>query len=289
MVVAGLWLTWSTAFIAIKIGLTLASPEVFALLRVLAAIAAMGAVLLVLRLVQGRADSGPGLHRYATVLGATNVTGFLVFQNLGMVDLQVGLSAVLIYTQPLLVAIGAQLFLRQRLTARRVVGLLCGWFGVLVVVSAEVGTGAAPLPAVLLLLAAALSWTVGTLVFSSVPADVDLWPLLFWQNVYGVLPIAVLTLLRSGTVEWGGPLLASAAWAGIGASVGGFGLQFVLLRRGEASVVSSWIFAVPILAGGLGVLVLGDVLRPGLAVGAVLAAAGIYLVNTTARRKAVPV
>lgn len=268
--------------------MTVASPEVFAVLRVLAAVGALGLALLVQRVVAGPTAPSRGLHRYAVLLGITNVAGFLVFQNLGMVDLQVGLSSVLIYTQPLLVALGARLLLGERLNRRRLAGLLCGWLGVVVVVAAEIDTGAARLLPVLLLLCAALSWAIGTLLFKSVPSDVDLWQLLWWQNAYGLLPIVVLTALRAGTFEVGPVLVLSALWAGIGASVGGFGLQFVLLRRGEASVVSSWIFAVPILAGGLGALFLGELLHLGLALGAVLAAAGIYLVNSTARDRTAP-
>jgi hypothetical protein len=37
-------------------------------------------------------------------------------------------------------------------------------------------------------------------------------------------------------------LVASALAAGIGAGAGGFGIQYLLLRRGKAGVVSSWIF-----------------------------------------------
>lgn len=286
VVVVALWLTWSSAFIAIKVGLTAASPEVFALLRVLVAISALGLGLLAQRVLRGRTAHGRGLHRYAVILGITNVVGFLFFQTLGMVDLQVGLSSMLIYTQPLLVALGARLLLGERLTPRRLFGLLCGWLGVIVVVAAEIDAGAARWLPVVLLLCAALCWALGTLVFKALPDDVDLWHLLWWQNVYGLLPIAVLAASRSGTLEVGPVLVLGALWAGIGASIGGFGLQFILLRRGEASVVSSWIFAVPVLASALGVLVLDEALHLGLALGAVLVAAGIYLVNTTARGRA---
>lgn len=203
-----------------------------------------------------------------------------------MVEAGVGVASVLIYTQPLLVALGAALLLRERLTRRQVVGLLTGWVGVALVVAGELDLGLVPATSVLLLLGSALAWAVGTLLFTWLPADVSVWSLLLWQNVYGLVPVSLIALGGAGTAQWSLPLLATVVWAGVGASVGGFGLQFVLLRRGQAGVVSSWIFAVPILAAALGVLLLGERLHPGLFLGGMGVAAGIYLVNSRARRGA---
>jgi drug/metabolite transporter (DMT)-like permease len=280
--IAGLWTVWSVTFLAIKVALTGASPELFALLRVTAAVVVLVAIVGGRRWRSGARLPAFRAHRTCLGLGLLNVAGFLIFQNLGMVAAPVGLSSVLIYTQPLLVAIAARLLLGERLTPRRLVGLASGWAGVVVVVGAEFDTGTTPLSSILLLLAAAVCWSGGTLLFKSALAEGDLWRVLLWQNVYGLVPIALLAAVRPGSMDWGAPLIFGVLWAGIGASIAGFGLQFMLLRRGEASVVSSWIFAVPILAAGLGVLLLGEPLEVGLVVGAVAVGAGIYLVNSRA-------
>lgn len=284
--ILGLWAIWSSAFVAIKLGLAHSSPEAFAALRVLAAIVVLLAVVLVRRERDRGFLGGRGIHRYGALLGLTNVAGFLVLQNAGMVEAGVGVASVLIYTQPLLVALGAALLLRERLTRRQVVGLLTGWLGVALVVAGELDLGLVPVTSVLLLLGSALAWAVGTLLFKWLPADVSVWSLLLWQNIYGLVPVSLIALWGSGAAQWGLPLLATVVWAGVGASVGGFGLQFVLLRRGQAGVVSSWIFAVPILAAALGVLLLGERLHPGLFLGGTAVAAGIYLVNSRTRRSA---
>lgn len=285
-VILGLWAIWSSAFLAIKLGLSYSSPEAFAVLRVLAAIA----VLLVVVVWRGSRGAGflggRGIHRYGMLLGATNVAGFLLLQNAGMVDAQIGIASVLIYTQPLLVALGAALVLRERLTPRQTVGLLTGWLGVVLVVLGELDLGLTPLSSVVLLLGAALAWTIGTLVFKWLPPDVSVWSLLLWQNIYGLLPVTLVAVWGTSTAEWGIPLAVAVLGAGVGASIGGFGLQFVLLRRDKASIVSSWIFAVPIIAAALGVLVMDDQLHPGLFLGGAAVATGIYLVNSRGRRSA---
>jgi drug/metabolite transporter (DMT)-like permease len=280
-VIVGLWTVWSVAFIAIKVGLTAATPELFALLRVVAAVVVLTVIVGIRRTAQHRPATPFGAHRICMALGALNVAGFLTFQNLGMVDASVGLSSVLLYTQPLLVAIAARFLLRERLTVRRLTGMFFGWVGVILVVGTEVEAGTTPVISVVLLLLAAVCWSGGTLLFKRALVVGDVWRVLLWQNVYGVGPIAVVTLFRPGAAEFGAPLVFGVLWAGVAASIAGFGLQYLLLRRGEASVVSSWIFAVPILAAFLGIVLLNEPFRVVLLFGASAVAVGIYLVNST--------
>jgi drug/metabolite transporter (DMT)-like permease len=284
VLVVALWMVWSTAFIAIKVGLRVSSPDVFTLLRVGAALI----TLLVAAAVTGRFGrfGDRRLHRYGVLLGASNVVGFLVFQNLGLADAPVGVGSVLIYTQPFLVALGAWAVRGERLSLVQVGGMLLGWLGVVVVVAGEIDVGATPVHAVVFLLLSATSWAIGTVLFTTLPPDMPVLDLLLVMNAYGVLPIALLVALGSGHIEWGAAAVLGAIWAGAGASIGGLGLQFVLLRRGKAGVVSSWTFAVPVLAAALGVLVLGETAHATLLLGGAAVAAGIYLVNTrrTSRR-----
>jgi drug/metabolite transporter (DMT)-like permease len=127
-------------------------------------------------------------------------------------------------------------------------------------------------------------WSAGTLVFKALPVRLDVVRLLLWQNVYGFMPLAVLTLLTTGaSVTWTTPLVLSALWAGVGGSGIGFALQLMLLRRGEAGVVSSWLFVIPVVASLLGVLVFNERLHVGLLIGGTAVLAGIYFVNSSRR------
>lgn len=277
VLVVALWVVWSTAFVAIKVGLRHSSPAAFTLIRVVTAIVALFAVVAAQRGLRRLRD--PRLHRFGIPLGAANVIGFLVFQNLGLTDAPVGVGAVLIYTMPFWVALGAWLFLSEKLTAIQVAGMVAGWLGVVIVVAGELDLGGTPVSAVVFLLLSALSWACGTVLFKRVPTDVSLFDLLLVMNLYAVLPIAATVVAAPGHVDWGPTLTAAGLWAGAGASVGGLGLQFALLRRGKAGVVSTWIFAVPVLAAVLGVLFLDETAHLALLLGGVAVAAGIYLVN----------
>ena len=280
VLVVSLWLVWSTAFVAIKVGLRHADPATFTLLRVVAALL----TLMVVCTFRGRWHRlrSRRLHAYAVPLGATNVAGFLIFQNLGLADAPVGVGAVLLYTQPFLVALGAWLLRGERLRLWQVAGMALGWLGVVVVVAGELDVGATPRSAVVLLLLSAVSWAVGTLIFTGVPPDLSVLDLLLLMNAYGLVPIVALVVLRVGpdaSVDWGTTLVVAAVWAGAGASIGGLGLQFLLLRRGKAGVVSSWTFAVPVLAAVQGVLLLDEDAHVTLLLGGAAVAVGIWLVN----------
>ena len=277
VLVVALWLVWSTAFIAIKVGLRYADPATFTLIRVGTALVALLAVVVAQRGLRRLRD--PRLHWFGLSLGAANVVGFLVFQNLGLADAPVGVGAVLIYTMPFWVALGAWMFLSERLTAVQVAGMAAGWLGVVIVVAGELDLGGTPVHAVVFLLLSALSWAIGTVLFKRVPTDISLFDLLLVMNGYALVPIAALAVASPGHLHWGSTLVVTGLWAGAGASVGGLGLQFALLRRGKAGVVSTWIFAVPVLAAALGVLFLDETAHLALLLGGLAVAVGIYLVN----------
>lgn len=266
--------------VATKAGLGHADPSSFTAFRI-------GAALICLMVVRAFWRElgmllSPRLHGIAAILGIINVAGVLLFQNFGMSDAPVGVGSVLVYTQPFLVALGAWLIRGERLRTWQVAGIVLGWFGVAIVVSGELDAGATPARAVVLLILSGLCWAIGTLIFTMLPRGISIRDLLLLMTFYGLLPILAvygLGILGQHEVDWGPKLVLCAIWSGLGASVFGFGLQFLLLRRGKAGVVSSWTFAVPVLAAVEGVIVLGEEAHRALLVGGAAVAAGIWLVN----------
>ncbi len=283
-----LCLVWSSAFIFVKLALRDASAAQFAALRAAAAVPPLLAGLV----LRDRAGLAAALrqrrvHRVGLVLGAVNVAGFLGLQTAGFALSGIGFGAVLIYAQPLLVAALARVTLGESLRPRQVLGLLAGWAGVgLAVLGEAAGAGHDLARAVLLFLGAAVCFAVGTVVVKAVssrPDPVPLGPALLLSFCYGVLPLAVLGLADGAPVHWTGRLWLCTVYTGAVSLAGGYLLQFTLLERGDAGVVSSYIFAVPVLAAVYGIVVFGERLSAGLVVGAVAVAAGILLVTLPSR------
>lgn len=285
-----LCLVWSSAFIFVKLALRDASAAQFAGLRVGAAVPAL-ALALLLRdraglLVALRARR---VHAVGLVLGVLNVAGFVGLQTAGFELSGIGFGAVLIYAQPLLVAGIARVVLGERLRPRQLLGLLTGWAGVGLAVLGEAsvtGTGPDLRRAVLLFLGAAVCFALGTIVVKAVstgPVAVPIAPALLLALCYGWLPLGALAWADGAPVDWTASLLVSTVYAGALSLAGGYLLQFALLERGDAGVVSSYIFAVPVMAATYGVVLFDEPVSLGLVVGAGAVAAGILLVTVPAR------
>ena len=121
----GLCVVWSTAFIWIELCLRDATAAQFAGLRSVAAVPALAVGLLVRDAAGLRtALRSARTHVLGVLLGAVNVAGFVGLQTAGFARSGIGFGAVLIYAQPLMVAVLARLFLAERLRPRQLLGLL---------------------------------------------------------------------------------------------------------------------------------------------------------------------
>jgi drug/metabolite transporter (DMT)-like permease len=190
------------------------------------------------------------------VLGWWNVVFFFSLQTLAILALPSGLASVLIYLQPLLVAVLAWRLLGESMSAAKVVGLVVG-FGGIVLVSSSAFDGHISGKGVAYAVAGALVWAIGTIAFKRNQDRVDqLWAVAI-PFVGGGIVLTVVGGVREGS---------DIAWTGH-------------VAAGEASRASAYIFVVPVVAVLLGVLLLDETFHLVQAVGSVLVVAGIYLVN----------
>jgi probable blue pigment (indigoidine) exporter len=263
--IGSLCLIWALTFIAQRTALRDAPPLWIAAVRTL-----IGALVLSPALRQMR---GHGV-KVAAGLAVTNIIGFVGLQLVGLKAIGAGPSAAIIYTQPVLVAVGAHLWLGERLSGARAAGALIGLAGVSVVSVHEI-TSVAP-GAVIALLASAVCWTAGTLLTRGTPEQPVLG-VVAAQHALGAPVLIALAALAEPAPHVTVRASAMVLYAGVFGAAGGQMLYTTLLRRGEAAVVAAWMFMVPIAASVLGVILLGEPLRVPLAVGLVLVSVGVRL------------
>ncbi|MFM9981061.1 MAG: DMT family transporter, partial [Burkholderiales bacterium] len=122
-------LGWGLGWPLNKVILESMSPFWFAALR-----SGLAALVLVLLMLPRRQLVLPPRSDLPVVFGIAllHMVGFAVFAAMGLAMVQVGRSMVLAYTSPLWVIPGAALFLGERFTARRVIGMLLGLAGLAV-------------------------------------------------------------------------------------------------------------------------------------------------------------
>lgn len=199
-----------------------------------------------------------------------------------------GLTALITGSSSLMMAIGAVPVLRERLTGRRLVGVVVGFSGVVVAVADHAGAPAAPL-GVVAALAAAVGYAGGSLAQRRLLVGVDTWTSLSIQFLCALPVTFVLAQLTGGA---GIPLETSAlvplAWIALVNSVAGMTLLVTMLKHHNAATVSAWSNLIPLYTALVAVPVLGQRLSPELIVGLIVALAGTALVvlPTRARQRA---
>jgi len=128
-----------------------------------------------------------------------NVTGWNILIGYGVSLLPSGRSAILAYTMPLWTVILSVLFLRERVTMRRALGVALGMGGLAMLLGAElIQIGSAPVGA-LLILAAALCWATGTVMLKRWPTDLPTTSFVAWQLTLGGCPIVAGAVI----LDWG--------------------------------------------------------------------------------------
>ncbi|MFK3736167.1 DMT family transporter [Massilia sp. TN1-12] len=270
---------WSTGFIAAKYGLPYAPPLSFVIIRCLGAVAILLPLALLMRAPWPRATVGwvalSGLLLQAGYLG-----GVWSAIKIGM---PAGLSALIVGMQPILTAFAAPL-IGERVTPRQWLGLLLGLAGVGLVVAARISlSGLSPL-AIGLCVLALLSITSGTMIQKRFCPGFDLRTgtvIQFSASALALLPLAVL--LEGFTpslahVAWTPQFVGALLWSILALSIGAIFLLFTLIRRNDATRVTSLLYLTPPTTAVMAWLVFGESLSPlGLA-GMAIAVLGVACV-----------
>jgi O-acetylserine/cysteine efflux transporter len=270
---------WGSTFAAVKIGLDSAPPVLFGGLRSVLG----GAVMVALALARsGRPALRETWPAYA-VLTLLNVILFFTLQTLAILELPSGLAAVLIYLQPVLVGVLAAPLLGESLTRSKVVGLLLGFAGI-VVVSAGAFSGHASLLGVGYAVVGALIWALGTIAFKRYADRVDPWWSVAIPFLVGGLVLTAGGAAVEGTsIDWSREFVVAFLFAALVGTALSWSLWFGLVSSGEAGRAASYIFFVPIISLVIGAVFLHESLGPSLLAGAALVILGVYLVNRRGR------
>ena len=271
-------LFWSSAFGAIKVSLEYAPPILFAGMRTLLC----GLVVALAALVWGgRANLRRDWPIYL-LLAVLNVVLFMGLQTFTILYMPSGSAAVVIYLQPILVGLASYLVLSEQLSAAKVVGLVLGFSGVVVVSAGSLSGSSLGTPlGVAFGLGSALSWTLGTVYFKWYGERLStLWAVAVPFSAGGVVLTGLgLVLEPLSGISWTVTYAASFLYTALVGTALAWMLWLGLVKAGEASRVSAYVFFVPLASVLLGAILLGETLSPWLLAGAALVVCGIYLVN----------
>jgi drug/metabolite transporter (DMT)-like permease len=239
---------WGFNYIFVKVGLETAGPLWLAALR-----SGTGAVATPL-LVTGLGGWGAldaRAKRDALLLGIPNTALFFGLWFWAARDVPPGIAAVVIYTFPLWVALLSPSFLGHRLGPLHWLSVALGFIGVALISQlGEAGSvGVSPFT-IALLLGAALSWALGTVLFQRRFQRGQMREANAYQLVGGSVALfaAALLLTPSPLPSASLGLLATVLWLGVLGTAVAYTIWFSLLGRTRAATVSAYVFLVPVVA-----------------------------------------
>jgi drug/metabolite transporter (DMT)-like permease len=135
------------------------------------------------------------------VISLFNITGWNVGALYALTLLPSGRAAVIAYTMPLWAILIGRVVLGEQIDRWRGMGLVLGLAGLSLLIASDAASlAAAPVGAVLML-GAALSWAIGTVLLKRFPLPVAAAANTGWQMAIGGLPIVIGAFV----MDWGNP------------------------------------------------------------------------------------
>lgn len=272
---------WGVSWPIYKNGVSFMPPLLFAGVR-----AFIGGIILFFIAWQNRhfLQFRKNWHYY--VISATlNIVLYLGIQTVGLIYLPGGLFSVLVYFQPVLLGILAWLFLGEGMTITKIIGLILGFVGILLV-SIDGLTIHLSIIGVTLALATAFVWASGVVYVKKNKERVDPYWMVVMQLIIGgsVLLIAGFIIEDVQLISWNGELISSIIWGSTaGMAIAQF-LYYKLINEGEASKVGAFTFIVPIISVIISSIFLDENITVNLFFGMLLVGTSIYLVNYQRKR-----
>jgi drug/metabolite transporter (DMT)-like permease len=182
--------------------------------------------------------------------------------------LPTGISGLIAGLQPILTALFAPMLVGERITPVRWLGILAGFVGIALVLQPKlVGVEPAVLWAVLIPVAVNVAGmfavTFGSFYQKARIVTGDLRTVTAVQYVTAfVVTLPVAWALEPMRIEWNLTMALVLAWSVLALSLGGVGLYLLMIRRGEISRVSTFLYLVPALVAVQAWILFGEALTP---------------------------
>ena len=156
------------------------------------------------------------------------------------------ISSILVYTYPIVSVLFSGLFLQEKLSSGKLVGIAIGFAGVVIIflhqLSIEYNVG------LFLLIGSSISWATGTIYYKKYLKNADMGAVNTYQFLFSLPVVLFVSLIYGGfkplTLNF---ILITLYMGAIGSSLAYF-IYWSLIKKYRVSHVSPYLFAVPALS-----------------------------------------
>ena len=268
---------WASASVATKFGLKSAQPFVIADVRFFIAGAMM---LFSAKILRGYRLPKSGEWRPLMIYGCLNVGIYLGLFGLAMERVAAGIGTLSIAINPLIISVLSAFWLGKNIAKNVWIGLLLGMVGVGVATYPLLmnGVGNTSIEGILILLGSMLSYSIGTVYYSSRTWELPILAINGWQVLFGgimLLPFLFFTF-NVDKNHYDSRFWSSVVWLVIPVSVGAVQLWLYLLKV-DAVKAAMWLFLCPIFGFLYAYLILNEPITIYTFIGTGLVVLGLYL------------
>ncbi|HTY07620.1 MAG TPA: DMT family transporter [Candidatus Edwardsbacteria bacterium] len=273
-------LTWGNAFVAIKYLLDIQHLTAMGLtaLRYVPAAAISLALLFSFYDRRNVLSCWRNEWKGIALYGITGVLGYNLALNYGETRIAAGTASLIVGLSPVLTLVASSLALKERITARKLGGIVLAFAGLFVVVKwgSREALDFRYLLGVLITLGAPVSWALYTIIGKPVVTRADPNIVTLSAIVWGSVPL--LPFLPFGTLG----TISAAGWAALGfltavCTVFGFLVWSWALRRTEAARLGAVVYLIPLVTVLSELLLLRQAPSAGLLAGGAVLIAGVAL------------
>jgi drug/metabolite transporter (DMT)-like permease len=280
-----LTVTWGFNWPMMKLAVLEVPPWTF---RALCLMVGGGALLAITRATGGRVAFPVAKLPALALVALFNITSWHLFSAYALLYTGSGRAAIIGYTMPLWASPLSVLVLNERVGARRLMALGLGMAALALLLGQDIGlVGASPLGG-LLMLGAAVSWAIGTVLIKRfVWHPMPVMALTGWQMLIGGVPIVIGWWLLEPVPDLGALSLPAAlglAYAVLVAMIFCQTAYFKLLSMMPANVAAIAVTAVPVVGVLSSAWILAEPVRPSEIAALVLVVSGLFLLVRPAVR-----
>jgi len=274
---------WGGTFVGGKVVVSSLTPLMGSLARYVVACIALLAAAFVLEGGLPRLTRSQWFGTF--LLGLVGVFAYNLFFMGALQKLPASRAALIIALNPAITIAISALVLKERLSARRWVGVAAALFGVAIVVSrgdlttlagGSLGVGE------LLMFAAVVSWAVYTILGRKVlggltPLAATNYAALWGTLMLGIVTAPQFTTLHAAQFDW--RVNISLLYLGVCGTALAFVWYYMSVKRFGAGRASIFNNLVPVFGVAISVLLLGDKLLPSMLIGGAVTILGVFMVS----------